>query len=107
MFYALGKTQKNLCGGSIHRHPPLVRPWVKPCRAGLETGWVKYRLGGLDFVLSFLFLFFCVLCGVILNSVFKSVFSIMSAAGFRKTKQKRGSTVRVKIYIKLRAVVHN
>ena len=50
-----GKTQKNLCGVSIHRHPPLVRPWVKPCRAGLETGWVKYRLGGLDFVLSFLF----------------------------------------------------
>ena len=49
------------------------------------------------FSLSFLFLFFCVLCGVILNSVFKSVFSIMSAAGFRKTKQKRGSTVRVKI----------
>ena len=46
------------------------------------------------FSLSF---FFCVLCGVILNSVFKSVFSIISAAGFRKTKQKHGSTVRVKI----------
>ena len=106
MFYPLGKTQKNLCGGSIHRHPPLVRPWVKPCRAGLETGRVKYRLGGLDFVLSFLFPLFCVLCGVIFNSVFKSIFSINSAAGFRNTKHKHGSTVRVKIYIKLRAVVH-
>ena len=76
---------------------PLVRPWVKLCRAGLGTGWVKYHLGGLDFVLSFLFLLFCVLCGVIFNSVFKSIFSIISAAGFRKTKHKHGSTVRVKI----------
>ena len=99
-FYPPGKTQKNLCGGDIHRHPPLVSPWVKPCRAGLGTGWVKYRLGGLDFVLSFLFLLFCVLCGVIFNSVFKSIFSIISAAGLRKTKHKHAVQIAWKFKLK-------
>ena len=55
-------------------------------------------------VLSFLFLFllllFWVLCGVIVKSVLKSIFSIISASGFRKkTKHKSGSAVRMKIVI--------
>ena len=35
---------------------------------------------------SFLFLLFCVSCGVIFNSVVKSIFSIISSAGFKKIK---------------------
>ena len=45
------------------------------------------------------FFFFYLLCGVIFKSVLKSIFSIISAAGFRQNKRthKHGSTVRVKI----------
>ena len=63
---------------------------VKPCRSGLRTGWVTnraYRLKGPYVVLSFLFLLFCVLCGVIVNSILKSRFSIISASGFRKRQK--------------------
>ena len=62
----------------------------KPCRSGLRTGWVtnrEYRLKGPYAVLSFLLLLFCVLCGVIVNSVLKNRFSIISASGFRKRKK--------------------
>ena len=65
---------------------------VKPCRSGLRTGWVthrEYRLKGPYVVLSFLLLLFCVLCGIIVNSVLKSRFSIISASGFRKGKKRR------------------
>ena len=73
---------------------------VKPSRSGLGTGWVThrdYRLKGPYVVLSFLLLLFCVLCGIIVNSVLKSRFSIISASGFRKgkkTKNKYGPVVR-------------
>ena len=69
---------------------------VKPCR-GLRTGWVsnrEYRLKGPYIVLSFLLLLFCVLCGVIVNSVLKSRFSIISASGFRKRKKQRTNMAR-------------
>ena len=75
----------------------------EPCRAGLGTGWVthrEYRREGLYFVLPFLLLNFCVLCGV------KSIFSIISAAVLKKQRNKHGSTVRVKTVL-LRAVVQN
>ena len=58
----------------------------------LGTGWVthrEYRREGPYFVLSFLLLLFCVLCGVILKSVLESILSIISAAGFRKKTQTR------------------
>ena len=54
---------------------------MKPSRAGFGTGWVtyrEYRREGLYFVLSFLLLNFCVLCGG------KSIFSIISAAVLEK-----------------------
>ena len=66
-------------------------------QARLRTGWVthrEYRREGPYFVLSFFVLPFWVLCGVIFKSVLKSIFSINSAAGFRKKKHKHGSTVR-------------
>ena len=52
----------------------------------------EYRLEGPYVVLSFLLLLVSVLCGVIVNSVLKSRFSIISASGFRKknTKTKYG-----------------
>ena len=84
---------------------------VKPCR-GLRTGWVsnhEYRLKGPYIVLSFLLLLFCVLCGVIVNSVLKSRFSIISASGFRKGINKEQiwpGAVRLKIII-LRAVIQS
>ena len=44
------------------------------------------------------FFFFCLLCGVIFESVLKSIVSIISAAGFPKKKEhKHGGKVRVKI----------
>ena len=55
---------------------------------GSGTGWVTHRENrreGPYFVLSFL-LPFCLLCVVIFKSVLKSIFSIISAAGFRKKK---------------------
>ena len=58
---------------------------VKPCQSGLRTGWVtnrEYRLKATYVILSFLLLLFCVLCGLIVNSVLKSRFSIISASGF-------------------------
>ena len=85
---------------------------VKPCRSGLRTGWVtnrEYRLKGPYVVLSFLLLLFCVLCGVIVNSVLKSRFSIISASGFRKGINKEQiwpGAVRLKIII-LRAVIQS
>ena len=60
-------------------------------------------------VLSFLLLLFCVLCGVIVNSVLKSRFSIISASGFRKRKNKEQiwpGAVHPKIII-LRAVIQS
>ena len=86
---------------------------VKPCRPGLRTGWVtnrEYRLKSSYVVLSFLLLLFCIFCGVIVNSVLKSRFSIISASGFRKRqktkKQIWPGAVRLKIII-LRAVIQN
>ena len=83
---------------------------VKPCQAGLGTGWVthcEYRREGPYFVLSFLLPLFSVLCSVIFKSVLKSIISIISATWFRKNrKHKHGSTVRLKIII-LRAIVQN
>ena len=71
---------------------------VKPCRSGLPTGWVthrEYRLKGPHVVLSFLLLLlFWVLCGIIVNSVLKSRFSIISASGFRKRKKQRTNMAR-------------
>ena len=69
---------------------------VKPCRSGLRTGWVtnrEYRLKGPYGVFSFPLLF-CVLCGVIVNSVLKSRFSIISASGadLEKDKNKEQSS---------------
>ena len=60
---------------------------VKPCRAGLRTGWITHReycREGPFFVLSFLFLLSCLLCEVIFKSVLKIILSIVSAAGFGK-----------------------
>ena len=76
---------------------------VKPCRSGLRTGWVtyrEYRLKGTYVVLSFLLLLFCVLCGVIVKGVLKSIFSITSASGFRK-KQKQSTNVALQFTWKL------
>ena len=66
---------------------------------GLRTGWVTIReycltSKGPYVVLSFLLLLFCVLCGVIVNSVLKSRFSIISASGFRKRKKQRTNMAR-------------
>ena len=54
----------------------------------------EYRLKGPYVVLSFLLLLFCVLCGVIVNSVLKSRFSIISAPGFRKRQKQRTNLAR-------------
>ena len=70
---------------------------VKPCRSGLRTGWLtkrEYRLKGPYVVLSFLLLFFCVLCGVIVNGVLKSRLSIIWASGFRKRQKQRTNMAR-------------
>ena len=58
---------------------------------GLRTGWVpnrEYRLKSPYVVLSFLLLLFCLLCDIIVNSVLKSRFSIISVSAFRKGKNK-------------------
>ena len=73
---------------------------VKPCQAGLGTGWVtqcEYRREFPCYALSFLLLLFCILCGVIFKSILKSIVSIISAAVFIKKKQtnKHESTVRL------------
>ena len=49
----------------------------------------EYRVESPYVVLSFLLLLFCVLCGVIVNSVLKSRCSIISASGFRKRQKQR------------------
>ena len=70
---------------------------VKPCRSGLRTGWVtnrEYRLKGPYVVLSFLLLLFCLLRGVIVNSVLISSFSIISAPGVRKRQKQRTNLAR-------------
>ena len=70
---------------------------VKPCRSGLRTGWVtnhQYHLKGPYGVLSFLLLLFCILCGVIVNSVLKSRCSIISAPGFTKRQKQRTNLAR-------------
>ena len=54
----------------------------------------EYRLKGPYVILSFLLLRFCVLCGVIVNSVLKSRFSIISAPGFRKRQKQRTNLAR-------------
>ena len=54
---------------------------------GLGTGRVthrEYRHEGPYFVLSFLRLLFCLLCGVIFKRELKSILSIISATGFTK-----------------------
>ena len=59
---------------------------------GVRTGLVtnrEYRLKGPYVVLSFLLLLLCVLCGVIVNSVLKSRFSIIWAPGVRKRQKQR------------------
>ena len=63
----------------------------------LRTGWVtncEDRRKGPYVVLSFPLLLFCVLCGVIVNSVLKSRFSIISASGFRKRQKQRTNMAR-------------
>ena len=94
-----------LLGYSKQKIPPkkLFRPekfnlssgaQVKPCRSGLRTGWVTHREDHLV-VLSFLrLLLFCLLCGVIVNSLLKSTSSIISASGFRKRKKQRTNMAR-------------
>ena len=67
-----------------------------PCRAGWVT-YCGYRHESPYFVLSFLVLLFCVLCGV--KSVMKSIFSTISAAGF--------SPVCVKMIVIFRAIVQS
>ena len=70
---------------------------LKFCRSGLRTGWVtnrEYRLKGPHVVLSFLPLLFCILCGVIVNSVLKSRCSIISAPGFTKRQKRRRNLAR-------------
>ena len=54
----------------------------------------EYRLKGPYVVLSFLLLLFSVLSGVIVNSVLKSRFSIISASGFRKRQKQRTNMAR-------------
>ena len=84
---------------------------VKPCWSGLRTGWVTHcedRLKRPYLVLSFLLLLFCVLCGVIVNSVLKSRFSIQRLH-LEKEKNKEQiwpGAVRRKIII-LRAVIQS
>ena len=66
------------------------------CWSGLRTGRVtnrEYRVKGPYVVLSFLLLF-CVLCSVIVNSVLKSRFSIISTPGFRKRQKQRTNMAR-------------
>ena len=54
----------------------------------------EYRRKGPYVVLSFLLLLFCVLCGLIVNSVLKTRFSIISASGFRRRKKQRTNMAR-------------
>ena len=71
---------------------------VKPGRSGLRTGWVSQprpdRRKGPYVVLSFLLLLFCVLCGVIVKSVLKRTFSIISPPAFRKRQKRRTNMAR-------------
>ena len=67
---------------------------VKPCRSGLRTGWVTNREYRPYVVLSFLLLLFCLLHGVIVNSVLISRFSIISAPGVRKRQKQRTNLAR-------------
>ena len=67
---------------------------VKPCRSGLRTGWVTNREYRPYVVLSFLLLLFCLLRGVIVNSVLISRFSIISAPGVRKRQKQRTNLAR-------------
>ena len=70
---------------------------LSPVGRGLWTGRVtncEYRLKGPYIVLPFLLLLFCILCGVIVNSVLKSRFSIISVSGFRKRKKQRTNMAR-------------
>ena len=60
-------------------------PWQKISRTPMVGPYV---------VLSFLLLLFCVLCGVIVNSVLKSRCSIISAPGFWKRPKQRTNLVR-------------
>ena len=48
----------------------------------------EHRRKGPYVVLSFLLLIFCVLCGVIVKSVLKSIFNIISASEFRNKQNK-------------------
>ena len=63
----------------------------------LRTGRVtnrEYRVKGPYVVLSFLLLLFCVLCSVIVDSVLKSRFSIISPPAFRKRQKQRTNMAR-------------
>ena len=95
-------TEDNSCANRnknykyVSRHNPKETRFfssatqVKPCQAGLGTGWVthcEYRREFPYFALSFLLLLFCILCGVIFKSVLKSIVSIISVAVFIKNKQ--------------------
>ena len=64
---------------------------VKPCRSGLRTGWVTYRehrRKGLYVVPSFLLLILCVLCGVIVKSVLKSILTLFRPPNLERNKNK-------------------
>ena len=72
--------------------PPPPRGLVTALKLspGVRTGLVtnrEYRLKGPYVVLSFLLLLLCVLCGVIVNSVWKSRCCIISAPGFRSLRK--------------------
>ena len=79
------------CSGML-RDVPCSWFYRRPCRSGLRTGRVnnrEYRVKGPYVVVSFLLLLFCVLCSVIVNSVLKSRFSIISPPAFRKRQKQR------------------
>ena len=67
---------------------------ISLAKLGLVTALKLSPLKGPYVVLSFLLLLFCVLCGVIVNSVLKTRCSIISAPGFRKRPKQRTNLVR-------------
>ena len=69
----------------------------------------EYRLKGPCVVLSFLLLLFCVLCGVIVNSVLKADLALFRRPDLEKDKNKEQiwpGAVRLKVII-LRAVIQS
>ena len=73
---------------------------------GLRTGLVtnrEYRLKG-PYILSFLLLLFCLLCGVIVNSVLKADLALFRRPDLEKDKNKEQiwpGAVRLKIIMEI------